>query len=227
MEFKTIRYAVAALLCCTQAVFAGVEIGGSRVVYDGNLKQASISINNPDDKPYLIQSWVNQQLNSDDNDDTFIATPPLFRLEPHSQNSIRIMYTGKPLPQDKESVLWLNIKSIPSTRRDAQNQLLITVKNKMKLFYRPAGLSGDPASAYQKIVFRQRHGQLYAFNPTPYSISFYDIHVNGSAVNKPGMVLPQQELPLQHGVAPGARVSWRAINDFGGITAPQDIKMSP
>jgi len=37
---------------------AGVIIGGTRVVYDGNKKEASIDVNNPDKTPYLIQSWV-------------------------------------------------------------------------------------------------------------------------------------------------------------------------
>lgn len=37
---------------------AGVVIGGTRVIFDGNKKEASISINNPDNTPYLIQSWI-------------------------------------------------------------------------------------------------------------------------------------------------------------------------
>ena len=83
---------------------AGVEIGGTRLVYDGNSKQASISVNNPDNRPFLIQSWVNKSENGDDNDETFITTPPLFRLEPHTQNSVRVVLSNNQLPQDKESV---------------------------------------------------------------------------------------------------------------------------
>lgn len=37
---------------------AGVIIGGTRVIFDGNKKEASINVNNPDDMPYLIQSWI-------------------------------------------------------------------------------------------------------------------------------------------------------------------------
>jgi P pilus assembly chaperone PapD len=32
---------------------AGVVIGGTRVIFDGNKKEASISINNPDNTPIL------------------------------------------------------------------------------------------------------------------------------------------------------------------------------
>ncbi|CAK9883751.1 MAG: putative fimbrial chaperone LpfB [Candidatus Erwinia impunctatus] len=225
MSYKVISTLFFVALCCSPFSYAGIEIGGSRLVYDGNLKQASISINNPDDKPYLIQSWVNKQQESDEDDESFMTTPPIFRLEPHSQNSVRVVYTGKSLPQDKESVYWLNIKSIPSSDPNATNQLLITVKNKMKLFYRPAGLSGDPATAYQKLEFRQREGRLLVFNPTPYSVSFYDVKVNGVAVKNPSMVLPREELALQHAAAPGAKISWRAINVFGGISEEENKKL--
>nr|WP_241391463.1 molecular chaperone [Serratia proteamaculans] len=216
---------ISSALILSQSVIAGVQIGGSRVVYDGNQKQAAISISNPDDKPYLIQSWINKQVDNDDNDDTFITTPPIFRLEPHSQNSIRIIYTGKTIPLDKETVYWLNIKSIPSTSKDATNQLLITVKNTMKLFYRPPGLPNDASAAYKKVEFRRHNGKLYAFNPTLFSVSFYEINVNGQSVDKPAMVLPMQEIPLKHSTPESAQISWRAINDFGGISEEQKVKM--
>jgi len=214
-----------ALFCSLPVAQAGVEIGGTRVVYDGKMKQATIGINNPDDKPYLIQSWVNKRADSDDAGEMFITTPPLFRLEPHSQNSVRIALTGSTLPQDRESVYWLNIKSIPSTDKNASNDLKIAVKNTMKLFYRPAGLPGDPANAYQKVEFKQRDGKLFAFNPTAYSVSFYDVKINGVALQDPLMVLPKEEVSLGSVSARAPEISWRAINDFGGISEEQKVKL--
>uniref|UniRef100_UPI000649D33F fimbrial biogenesis chaperone n=1 Tax=Enterobacter chengduensis TaxID=2494701 RepID=UPI000649D33F len=48
----------AALTAACSNAFAGVIIGGTRVIFDGGKKEASISINNADSVPYLIQSWV-------------------------------------------------------------------------------------------------------------------------------------------------------------------------
>lgn len=214
-----------ALFCYFSTAHAGVEVGGTRVVYDGKMKQATIGVNNPDDKPYLIQSWVDKRADSNDTGEVFITTPPLFRLEPHSQNSVRIAYTGNDLPQDRESVYWLNIKSIPSTDKNSTNDLIIAVKNTMKLFYRPAGLTGDPATAYQKIEFKQRDGKLFAFNPTAYSVSFYEVKVNGVALKDISMVLPKEGISLGSVTAQAPKISWRAINDFGGISEEQQVKL--
>lgn len=204
---------------------AGVEIEGSRLVYDGNSRQAVLGVNNPDDRPYLIQAWVDKDPAAGEGDNTFIATPPLFRLEPHSQNSVRVVYTGRPLPADRESMLWLSIKSIPSTSKDESNRLFITVKSVIKLFYRPPGLVGQPATAFEKLTFARRGGQVFVSNPTPYHISFYDLTVGGFQVKVPPTLKPfsEQALPVPTGAT--GTVSWRVINDFGGITDVRKTKL--
>lgn len=204
---------------------AGVEIGGTRLIYDGDGKQASISVSNPDNRPYLIQSWVNEHEDGDDNDNTFMTTPPLFRLDPHTQNSVRVILSHDKLPQDKESVYWLNIKSIPANNSNANNELLIAVKTRMKLMYRPAGLKGDPAVAWKEIKFTRKDGKLFVANPTPFNVSFYALKVNGQEIKNSPMAQPGKEISLGRDVASGSKISWRAINDFGGITAEQEIKL--
>lgn len=41
-----------------QTANAGVIIGGTRVIYNEGNKDVSISVENPDKIPYLIQSWI-------------------------------------------------------------------------------------------------------------------------------------------------------------------------
>jgi len=218
------KIAVSLLLISTSAI-SGVEIGGTRLIYNGTGHQAAISVSNPDNTPYLIQSWVSKNENSDDGDSLFVTTPPLFKLNPYAQNSVRVMLAGNAVPQDRESVYWLNIKSIPSSSAEAKNELLIAVKSKMKLFYRPAGLKGDPSLAYQQLTFSTAGGKLSVHNPTPYSVSLYDVKVNGKELAKPPMVLPFQTLSLPQTTVASGEVSWRAINDFGGVTAQHKFKI--
>ncbi|WP_431223561.1 fimbrial biogenesis chaperone [Serratia sp. L9] len=206
------------------SAISGVEIGGTRLIYDSKSSQASISVNNPDSKPYLVQSWVSKSDQHDDNDSTFITTPPLFRLEPGTQNSVRVVLNEKGLPKDRESIYWLNIKSIPTSSPDAKNDLLIAVKSKMKLIYRPAELKGDPSLAYQQLQFSSKNGKLMVKNPTPFTVSLFDVKINGKAIEKPTMVLPYQDVPLANPASVGSEIIWRAINDFGGITKEHKSK---
>ncbi|HGB6406542.1 TPA: molecular chaperone, partial [Salmonella enterica subsp. enterica serovar Oranienburg] len=93
---------------------------------------------------YLIQSWVDGGQKSDRS--PFIVTPPLFRINPGEENILRIVRTGGFLPENRESVFWLNVKSIPAmdSRAPDENRLQLVVKSRLKLFYRPSGLKGDP-----------------------------------------------------------------------------------
>ena len=116
---------------------AGVIIGGTRLIFDGAKKEASISINNPDSTPYLIQSWIDMQ-EGNSGKAPFIITPPLYRLDGGQKNIERIVMTGA-LPQERESLFWLNIKAIPSASKQT-NSLQIAVKTRIKLIYRPEGL---------------------------------------------------------------------------------------
>lgn len=146
----------------------------------------------------------------------FIVTPPLFRLDPEQQNVLRINYIGGTLPTDRESVFWLNVKSIAPTKKDEVNKLQVNIKSKFKIFYRPNGLPGEPADAWRKVTFKIEGSRLVAQNPTPYFVSFFVISVGATDIPEPGMIGPldHKEWPITH----SGVVKWRAINDFGGIT---------
>nr|WP_275369393.1 molecular chaperone [Xenorhabdus bovienii] len=207
--------------------FAGVVIGGTRIVYISDRKEASISISNPEtDVSYLIQSWV-----QDENNETkvpFIITPPLFKLTAGNENILRIVKTGENLPNDKESLFWLNVKSIPGTVKSDQNQLQITVKSRFKLFYRPVGLTDNASIAYKALEFKIVGHKLIAENPTPYYISFSDLTTGNNSINHEiklaGMISPYGQLSWDIPVKNINYVTWKTINDFGGVT-PEEKRM--
>lgn len=203
-------------------VQAGVVIGGTRVVYDASKREAGLSINNPETvTPYLVQSWVQNMSDSDTAKVPFVITPPLFRLDPGQQNTLRIVRVGGDLPERRESVFILNVKSIPSSKQSETNQLQITVKSQLKLFYRPAALKGQNADeAYKALTFSRQGNHLQVSNPTPFYVSFYNVKVSGVVVENPQMVAPQGTLQWPVTVPAGATVTWQAITDYGGVTLP-------
>ncbi|REF28347.1 P pilus assembly chaperone PapD [Xenorhabdus cabanillasii] len=201
--------------------FAGVVIGGTRVVYNSDRKEASISISNPEtDVSYLIQSWV--QGENDETKVPFIITPPLFKLTAGNETVLRIVKTGDNLPNDRESLFWLNVKSIPAIVKSEQNQLQITVKSKFKLFYRPADLADKASIAYKALKFKIEGHQLTAENPTPYYVSFSYLSIGNSSksheIQPAGMIAPFGQLSWDIPIKNINYVSWKTINDFGGVT---------
>ncbi|WP_245737339.1 fimbrial biogenesis chaperone [Xenorhabdus japonica] len=205
----------------TNIALAGVVIGGTRVVYISDQKETSISINNPEtDISYLIQSWV--QGEHDEAKVPFIITPPLFKLTAGNENILRIVKSGNNLPNDRESLFWLNIKSIPATNKSEQNQLQITVKSRFKLFYRPANLVDNASVVYKELKFKTDGHKLIANNPTPYYISFSELSTGNGAKNyeiqSAGMIPPFGQASWDIPIKNINQVAWKTINDFGGIT---------
>lgn len=193
---------------------AGVVIGGTRVIFDGNKKEASISVNNPDSSPYLIQSWI-ETPNGGVEKALFIITPPLYRLNNGQQNVERIVVTGA-LPQDKESLFWLNIKAIPSASK-VDNTLQIAVKTQIKLIYRPAAIKGAlPEEQANKLRWQQVGPKVQVSNPTQHVMNFNEISVAGKKLLNVSYVLPGSTatFDLPSGIKGGA-VTFKIINDYG------------
>ncbi|OTA19953.1 hypothetical protein Xbed_01883 [Xenorhabdus beddingii] len=223
MKYLRIFFLMFIYIFSTNASLAGVVIGGTRVVYTSDKKEASISINNPEtDISYLIQSWVQNENEHDETKVPFIITPPLFKLTAGNENILRIVKTGNNLPDDRESLFWLNIKSIPATTKSEQNQLQITVKSRFKLFYRPANLAGNVNLAYQALKFKTEGNKFIVENPTPYYISFSELAVGNGVKNyqieSAGMIPPFDQVSWDVPIKNINRVTWKTINDFGSIT---------
>lgn len=225
--------AIFVLFLCAfvHSVQAGVVIGGTRIIYPEKQSEVQVSLRNKDkDERYLVQSWVS---NVDDTKAPFVITPPIYKLEENRKTLLHVIYTGdgKSLPQDRESIFIMNVKSVSAIPPELKNKntLQFAVKTKIKLFWRPEKLSGSAAeTAWQKLQFRRQGTQLIAKNPTPFYISFGKLTVGGKDVSPPNdktippaltmMVAPFSEHYFQLSSESGGEVSWTAINDFGAET---------
>lgn len=199
------------------SVQAGIIIGGTRLVYNGAQKEATITVKNPDDIPYLVQSWANAKIEGNEKA-PFLITPPLFRLDGKQENTLRVVRVAGQLPEDKESLFWLSVKSVPPSEGKG-NQLQIAVRTRIKLIYRPAGLKGSLDDAARALTWKRNGNTLTATNSSPYYLSFYSVSLANEKIKAPQMVAPGDTLsyPLPAG-ASGTRVNWQVINDFGGIS---------
>ncbi|MFC4520247.1 fimbria/pilus periplasmic chaperone [Cupriavidus pinatubonensis] len=239
--FNSRRPFMAVLLAALVAVgvspvapaFGSVVIAGTRAVYNARDREVTIKLTNEGTAPALVQSWF------DKGDPAappatisvpFVLTPPVARIDPGKGQSLRIVYTGEPLPEDRESVFWLNVLEIPpkpNAEQTGPNKLQLAFRSRIKFFYRPEGLKGTPGEAPAKLVWRLARSDgrllLECHNPTAFHVSVVSVELSSGgkrAVNERGaMVVPGEtrRFPLNGDVpsVPGTKVRYHTLNDWG------------
>jgi len=251
-RFSTLL-ATLGFLWCSLSAQAGVSIQGSRVIYKEANGEATVLLQSVNQTPSLVQVWV------DDGDPEapvetlavpFTVIPAVVRLDPNRGQSIRILRTGGNFPADRESLYWFNVYEIPSTALaapGAEDRLQFTGRARLKLLYRPKGLSMPPEKAHESLQFSLASQtpdgrlQLRVRNGSPYHVTFRYLGLRrpGDAEDAPALALfdastlqermvpPLGELimPLEINPAAGnamwtsTEVAYGVINDYGGTSA--------
>lgn len=234
------RVGLLALCLVTGAANASVVIAGTRVIFPAKDGEVTVRLTNQNTTPALIEAWIDRgdaRSTPDKVSTPFLITPPLFRMEPNRDQSLRILFTHseQPLPTDRESVFWLNVLEIPPKPSGPQfqgkNYLQLAIRSRLKLFYRPAGLAGDPIKAGSELSFKAAStagsGALVVHNPTPYYVTISQMTLTvGGASHKvdTGMVAPLSDLrvaiaDLKQAPGAGSEVQYSCINDYGSNVA--------
>lgn len=203
----------------------GVSLGATRVIYPLGAKQAPLSVLNHGTKDrFLINSWVEDQ--DEKKTSKFLITPPLFVMEPDSENTLRVIAVDQDFPTDRESVYWINVKAIPSTDKASvadKNVLQIAVLSRIKLFVRPSNLPYKSEAAAEKIKFSLNGSQVTAQNPTPYYVNLVNIQFDGQKINNT-MLAPFSTTPFTDKATQS--VTYQSINDFGGLSDPTQQRLN-
>lgn len=228
-----------AWLGITGGAQAEIQIVGTRVIYPASEREVTVNVLNNGKSPRLLQVWT------DDGDpaDTattsrapFLATPPLSRIEPGKGQALRLMFTGNPadLPQDRESVFWLNVLEIPPRPKsgdgEGENFLQFAVRTRLKIFFRPKGLQGDPLGSLDQLRWRAvssgNKAALECTNASAYNVSFADVRATRTASSKMpvGGMCPargQERFPIEGALPDTGTLFYTAINDYGGFVERQ------
>lgn len=218
---------LSASLSVTSSALADIVISGTRVIYPQSAKDVTVKMENRGNKPLLVQTWLDDgrdMTNPQEIKLPFIVTPPVSRVDAAKGQTVRITYLGQALPADRETMYWFNVLEVPpkSKDADAQNMLQLAFRTRIKMFYRPDSLKGDPAVAASQLKWTQQNSTLTARNDSPFyvSIAKIDATFGGKKVDvEPHYVAPFASQTFDVKAAGSARissVSYAAINDFGG-----------
>ncbi|AIR91672.1 fimbrial chaperone protein [Pseudomonas cremoricolorata] len=209
-----------------------VVVNGTRVIYPGQAREKTVRLTNQDHFSNVVQAWVDidDPVSTPETADApFLVNPAVSRLASGSGQTLRIIYTGEGLPQDRESLFHLNILQIPprNTAHADRDQVLLMLRNRLKVFYRPEGVAGNAGQLPEKLQFSLAQvgsgWHVEVHNPTGFYASFGSATLqvgNHHLALQPAMVEPfgkaEWALP-DPGRLPDGVVQLRAqlINDYG------------
>ncbi len=210
-----------------QSALAGVVINGTRVIYPAQSREVTVQVENTGDTPSLVQAWIDSgdaEQTPETSDAPFVLTPPISRVEAGRSQALRIIFTGKALPSDRESVFWFNVLDVPpspqATPGEEQNLLQVAFRSRLKLFYRPQGLAGTANDAPALLRWSRTGNRLRVENPSPFHVTLAEVRAlagtQDAVVEEEGkMLAPGQQLEFTV-PATTAQVRFTTINDFGG-----------
>ncbi len=126
--FKKLPIVLLALSLTSQAA---IQPDRTRIIFNGNEKASSLKIENQSKQlPYLAYSWIEDEKGN--KDDTFlVALPPIQRLNPSAISQVRIVKQDKArsLPQDRETLFWMNVKAIPSMDKSKLSDNTVKIRS--------------------------------------------------------------------------------------------------
>lgn len=219
-----------------QQIHANIIINGTRVIYPQEKQEVNIQLSNDGALPALVQSWIDR---GDENaafdkiSVPFVLTPPIVRVEPNSGQTLRITWTGTPLPQDRESVFWLNVLDIPPKSATAVNAniLQMAIRSRLKIFFRPSSLNADDAKqAFHNLQWQRSSSSpanvLLVNNPSAYfiNVSAIKIEMQHKEIKslKSEMIAPKSTAEFRFTALPEkideATLRFEVINDYGSVT---------
>lgn len=217
-------------IACLAAAFfshhvqAAVSLSGTRLVFDGRFREVAFDISNPERDEVLVQAWLERGETEPLSAEPlpFVVTPALVRLPAQGRQTLRLMYEGRGLSADRESLLHLYVLEIPR-RSVAPRQMNLAVRQRINVFYRPTGLAGDPADAVQALAWQRDPSdpkQMNVTNPTPYHVSLLKISVGQAAVRDDLMLPPFSSQALQMPATQDERsgtvpLTFKALTDYG------------
>lgn len=236
MTFSSLIRTLAQTACVFAVVYifpstASVIINGTRVIYNGQEKEVSVKLTNTGKQPVLVQSWIDEgDMNAkpDRIRTPFSLTPPINRINAGKSQTIRLSYTGIPvLPENQESVHWLNVLEVPAVKQnDTLSKLQVAFRTRIKLFYRPANLTDRTKvnEAAENLKWSLSGNKLTASNASPYFISLISVSLknagkNGSVEGSmvPPLGIQTFDLPKSVHAGAGSVLVYEYVNDWGAV----------
>ncbi|MCT8264574.1 molecular chaperone [Proteus terrae] len=217
MSFKNVFLGLGLLLSTVTSSFAGFGLETTRVIYnEQSNNEGFVAFNTDKDTNYLLQSWI-EDLNGEVTQN-FVITPPLLKLVAQQKNTLQVT-KNITLPNDIESMYWINVKFVAPSNKNLENVLRYSMTNKIKLIYRPQLLSNiNIEDEVKKLKWSLKNGNMVVTNNTPFFVNIGKIVLNNNEIqDNPGYLPPKSETIIKINKVQSSqnKIQLIYIDDFG------------
>ncbi|WP_193015731.1 molecular chaperone [Proteus sp. FME41] len=197
--------------------FAGFGLETTRVIYnETNNNEGFVAFNSDKNTNYLLQSWV-EDLNGKLTQD-FVITPPLIKLIAQQKNTLQVT-KNTTLPNDIESMYWVNVKFVSPSNENLENVLRYSMTNRIKLIYRPQSLNNtNIEDKIKELKWNVKNNSLMVSNNSPYFINIGKLIIDEKEIEKvPSFLSPKSEttININKTFSGKEKIKLFYIDDFG------------
>lgn len=219
-------FILAGALFCSCAGAASFDPRENTLIFDGRQSSVSYRMDNSDARlPWLVQAWVEDV--NEKRTDAFTSVPLVFRVEPSSTYTVRIVKKGA-VPEDRETLYWAVSNSLPGGERNEQKsdgdkisaQLSLAYRFKVPMIYRPAALAGKPQQPESLQWHADKGGGMTVHNPTRYVVQLNYVNAGGKRYQGKGVswfISPEKSVKVDVSVGTGSRIKYGVVNDYGAV----------
>lgn len=234
--------------CIPHQLLAGVGLDRSRFVYTVGTKNAQFRLVNHNAYPVIVSLWIDSgDINATPESTTapLIVSPPIVQLKAKEVTTAKLIDAGiaERLPDDRESLLWLNVLEQPPLEKQTitkqamtkqamteqvmtEQVMAIAMQVQYKVFVRPTSIKPSSDDALKQVSFRlltkQQAAILQLHNPTAYHLNLKQLQLLGGCgqkivINNVLKPFAEKAISLDASVQASCveTVEYRVINDEG------------
>lgn len=173
-------------------------------------------LSNTSSIPFLTKAWIEDVHGN--KTEKLMVVPPVVLSVPNKFNRFQVtVLEPHELPQDKESVFYLQTHSSPGNGAP-DNTLNVSYNTKLKVFYRPKGLSGNMNDAIESLQWSLKDGVLTAKNASNFNVSVITIGLDNNFKKLSGFIIAPRssaQFKVKEKYSKEVLVRWAAMDDYG------------
>ncbi len=217
----------------SSATLSNVIITGTRIIYPADADSIAVQLTNNSKTSSLVQSWID---NGDENstpensEAPFYLSPPIVKIEGLQGQQLKIKKIPRKLPENVESVFFLNVLDIPKTPESAKgkNAIQLATRSRIKIFYRPIGLTESPDEVINNASYQIKNNKILVKNNSQYHLTIAAIapsNDKNNSLTDSAMIAPmsEKELPIK-GIMKNHDLILMYVDDYG-VFKSKNIKL--